>query len=304
MPKQKRHAMIPFEKIIVDKKFNSRKTYTGIETLAESITNHGLLQDLGGKYNSSGEQFHLTVGFRRYYAIQHIRDNLNPDAFNEVPVVIHDVSLDELKLRNLAENIDREQLSSAEVADYIVKLVNTGLDQRTIAKRLGRPQSWVSYHYKVRTKLSPKAWQAFEANDITLDNALYVADLPAEEQPALVKQVKNADTRKEAKELAKAASKKSGKRRAYINKGRPSARNLCTHVDEVSFKATDANLSPENVAFYNGMAAAFRVALGDTDYAKVTMDTDFFDTDFSGKEKAAKEKATRKPKKKRKKTAK
>lgn len=289
-----RHADVPFEKIVVDYDFNSRTHYDGIEQLAESILQHGLIQDLGGKYHSDGEQVFLTVGFRRYKAIEHIRNNVNPDAFNVVPFVIHDAKTSELRLRNLAENIDREQLSGAEVADYIHKLVNTGMDQRTIAAHLGRPQSWVSYHYKVKARLCPQAWKAFENNELTLENALYVADLEEKEQPAIVKQVKEADTRAEAKKIAKSASKEKGSRRAYKNKGRPSPKNLTMFVDEVSFKSTGKDLDTDTQQFYNGVVAGLRIALGDKDIKKVRPNHNFFDTDFSGTAKAEAEKEERK----------
>lgn len=293
MGKKKRHAEVPFEKIIVDEGFNSRQDYNNIEELAESIQQHSLLQDLGGTYATNGEDVHLVYGFRRYKAIEWIRENVNPEAFNTVPFVITDAKPNDLKLRNLAENIDREQLSPAEIAEHIDKLVKVGLDQRTIGAQLGRPQSWVSYHYKVAQKLGTKAWAAFENKELTLEQALYVADVPEKKQASVVEQILEADTRVEKKRIAKQASKEEGKRRTYKTT-RPNRKAVSVFVDNVSKKAAGEDAT--TTAFYNGMAAALRVVLGDKDMAKVDPEDLFLDEDFTGRRKAETEKTSRKQK--------
>jgi hypothetical protein len=181
-------------------------------------------------------------------------------------------------------------------------MVNSGLEQRDIAARLGRPQSWVSYHYKVATKLNVSASKAFEAGHLTLEQALYIADVPEEEQTELVQSITVAETRNEARQIAKDASKKSGARRTYANKGRPTAKNLSQKIRDFSFDATSPGTSVNTRAFYNGVAAGMRIALGDVETDKVTPDEDYYDVNFAKAEekpaKKVKEKSKRGRKKK------
>jgi len=183
-------------------------------------------------------------------------------------------------------------------------MANSGLEQRDIAKRLGRPQSWVSYHYKAATKLGTAATKAFKAGDLTLEQALNIADVPEDAQEDVVNKVLNSGTRSEARKIAKKASKEAGTRRTYANKGRPTAKNLTQFVSDASFDAGSVGTTARDKAFYNGLAAGMRVALGDLDFETLKPGDDHTDMDYHAK--ARKEKEAKSPKKKspKKKTAK
>ena len=293
MAKRKRHASVPFEKIIVDDAFNSRTSYEKIEELAESIMHNGLLTDLGGSFHSDGEHVFLIYGFRRYKAIEHIRSHVNEDAFNEVPFVILDEKPSKLRICNFVENLDREQLSNGEISNYIYRLVNTGMDQRTIANQIGRPQSWVSYRYKIKKELCPVGWDAYSAGDLPVDLALHLADMSHEDQQKTLLKMEKLSSRSERSKLVKAEASAKGNRRAYTNKGRPTAKNLTSFVDQVSFKATAPNVKDKTQSFLNGVAAGLRIAVGDVTYEKLRSNSNYLDTDFSGAAAAAAEKAAR-----------
>lgn len=292
---------IPFEYVTCDDAFNSRKEYEEIPELADSIQQAGLLQPIGvtpkAKSSGSEQEYFVVYGFRRYKAICLIRDKYGPDAFSEIPAVIKTGTLQELKQNNLRENLDRKSLKPHEISEAIKAMVNSGLEQRDIAARLGRPQSWVSYHYKVATKLGVAASKAFEENNLTLEQALYIADVPEDEQAEIVTTILDAETRNEARQIAKSASKKAGGRRQYANKGRPTAKNLVQKIRDYSFDATSPGISGAGRAFYNGVIAGMRVALGDTESTTISPEEDYFDTDF-GKSQERKPKAE-KPKGKR-----
>jgi len=271
---------VPFEHIECDVDFNARKDYEDIEELANSIQSAGLLEPIGVVANpkKSGQYF-VGYGFRRYKAICLIREKLGPEAFAEVPCVIKQCTLQDLKQLNLIENLDRKSLKPHEISNAIIGMVNAGLEQRDIAARLGRPQSWVSYHYKVGTKLNVTAAKAFEEGELTLEQALYIADVPEDEQTVLIESILSAETRTEARNIAKGASKAKGARRTYVNKGRPSAKNLGQKIRDYSFEATAPAAPVAERAFYNGVIAGMRVALGD-ETGELSPGEDYGDTDF------------------------
>ncbi len=270
---------IPFEYVVCDDERNYRKIYEEIDDLAASIQTEGLLQPIGvSEVPNTKNEYYVEYGFRRYYAICKIREKFGDEAFAEIDVVVVTGTAQDLRQKNLRENLDRKSLKPHEISEAIKAMVNSGLEQRDIAARLGRPQSWVSYHYKAATKLNVAASKAFEAGELTLEQALYIADVPEDEQTELVQSIVEAETRNEARQIAKDASKKSGARRTYANKGRPTAKNLAQKVRDVSFDAT-GNVSGSAKAFYNGVAAGMRIALGDVE--KVTPDEDYYDVNFA-----------------------
>lgn len=290
MPAKKRVISVPFESIEADVDFNCRKEYTDIEELKQSIMEDGLLQPIGVAVRDHEDverpKYFLVYGFRRYYAICKIREEMGEDAYISLDVVLNEGNLEDLRVRNLKENIERKSLSTYEISQQVKKLVLAGFEQRQIATRLGRNQSWVSYHYKVATQLTHQAQQALKAGDITLEQALHIADVPESKQNELIEQVGNADTRADARKLLKDASSESGKRRKYANKGRPTSKNLVQYVSDVSFEASSKLNSKDEKAFYNGVAAGIRIALGDagvTDVKDLKVTEQYADVNYHSK---------------------
>jgi ParB/RepB/Spo0J family partition protein len=291
---KKRTISVPFESIECDHSFNARSGYRKIDELAESIKQNGLLQNIGVS-EKKGEpgQYLVVYGFRRYLALEKIRAELGPEAFATVDVMLNEGTREELRDRMVKENIDRDQLEPHEIASIIKTMVNSGLEQRDIGTRLGRPQSWVSYHYKVATKLGTAAWTAFKNNSLTLEQALHISDVPEEEQAEVVDTINGAETRTEARQIAKKASEIAGGRRTYTNKGRPTAKNIAQYVSDASFDGSSNIVTPEEKQFYNGVAAGLRVAIGDAQFGNLQATEEYFDTDFhaKGKDAGAKGKA-------------
>jgi ParB/RepB/Spo0J family partition protein len=294
MPAKKRNATIPFEAIIADIEFNCRKEYTEIEDLKQSIIEDGLLQPIGVSLknpgtDTEGQKYFLVYGFRRYFAIAKIREELGLDAYATIDVVLNEGNLEDLRVRNLKENIERKSLTTFEIAQQVKRLVLAGLEQREIATRLGRNQSWVSYHHKVATQLSTQAQQALKSGDITLEQALHIADVPEDQQNELVNQVLNADTRADARKLLKDAASESGKRRKYANKGRPTSRNLMQWVSDASFEAESRVNDKQDKSFFNGVAAGMRIALGDLELKELKANAKYSDVNYHSKDNKAEE---------------
>ena len=282
MVKKSNYITVPFERIVCDRTFNPREEYKGIEELAKSISEVGLLQPIGvsPKKGPGDTEYFLAYGFRRYAALVLIREQQGVDAFHEVPVVINDVSTDELRFANFIENIDREALTDTEIGKTIKVLTNCGFKQAEIAERIGKPQSWVSTHYKLATKLTKKAQDALDDGSLNVEQALNVAELPEDQQNALVEQVSDADTRSEARKLIKEGTKETRKRKQYKGRARPTAKNIKQHVSDASFDAESPNTSAENQAFYNGIAAGLRVALGDVEYDTIKAGGTYTDVNY------------------------
>jgi len=281
---KKKTITIPFEAIECDHTFNARASYKKIDELAESIKQNGLLQNIGVcEKRGESDTYQVVYGFRRYLAIQKIRVELGPEAFEEIEVLLNEGTREELRDRMVKENIDREQLEPHEIASVIKTMVNSGLEQRDIGTRLGRPQSWVSYHYKVATRLGPVAWTAFRDNSLTLEQALHIADVPEDSQAEVISTILGAETRTEARQIAKKASEIAGGRRSYTNKGRPTAKNIAQYVSDASFDAKAPASSNDERLFYNGVAAGLRVAIGDTQFGNLLPTAEYIDTDFHAK---------------------
>jgi len=284
MPPKKRMLTVPFEAIHADIDFNCRKDYTDIDVLKQSILDDGLLQPVGVALKTATDdespKYFLVYGFRRYMALTKIREELGLDAYATLDVVVNEGNLEDLRVRNLKENIERKSLSAFEIAQQVKRLVLAGLEQREIAVRLGRNQSWVSYHYKVATQLSSQAQSALKAKDITLEQALHIADVPEEQQNELVNQIMGADTRADARQLLKEAASESGKRRKYANKGRPTAKNLVQWVSDASYEAESQVSDKTEKTFYNGVVAGLRAALGDFDLKDLGAGSKYADVNY------------------------
>jgi len=286
---KKKTITVPFEAIECDHTFNARSSYKKIDELAGSIKQNGLLQNIGVcEKRGESDKYQVVYGFRRYLAIEKIRSELGPEAFEEIEVMLNEGTREELRDRMVKENIDRESLEPHEIASIIKVMVNSGLEQRDIATRLGRPQSWVSYHYKAASKLGPAAWNAFKENNLTLEQALHIADVPEESQAEVISTILGAETRTEARQIAKKASEIAGGRRSYTNKGRPTTKNIAQFVSDASFDAKSPSSTDEERLFYNGVAAGLRVAIGDMQFGGLVHDKEYIDTDFHTKGKAPK----------------
>ena len=295
--KKRNVVSVPFESIICDKTFNSREFYDNIAELAASIKADGLLQPLGvtRKKDPKGEnEYFLIYGFRRYMALTQLREDLGNDAFAELDVVLNEGNMEDLRIRNLKENIERDHLKPSELSKAICMLVHAGMKQEEIALRLGRPQSWISLHYKVATKLSTKARNLYEAGSLTLEQAVNIADIPEDNQNEIVEKVLDAPSRAEARKIVKSAAKEAqeGKRK-YTTKPRPTLKNLTQLVSDASFAAESATMVAEDESFWKGVSAGLRVSLGDFEFVDLHPDGDgYVDVNYHAKNDKAKAEVT------------
>lgn len=108
------------------KAFNDEK----LQELAKSIEQHGIIQPI--IVQKVGDRYKIIAGERRFRAARIA-------GLNEVPVIIRDMSEQEVLEISLIENLQRENLNPIEEAAAIKLLMEEhDLTQEDVAKRLGK----------------------------------------------------------------------------------------------------------------------------------------------------------------------
>src|SRR5678815_649477 len=112
-----------------------------LESLAESIRSHGIVQPLLVRRRADG--YELIAGERRWRAARLA-------GLSKVPVVVKDVPDDSLLEIALIENIQREDLNPIEEAQAYKKLIEAvGLTQEALATRVGRDRSYITNYLRL-----------------------------------------------------------------------------------------------------------------------------------------------------------
>ena len=117
--------------------FQTRKDFSGIEELAESIKQSGVLQPILLKKNEDGT-FTLIAGERRWRAAVKA-------GMKRIPAIIKNINERESAVITLVENVMREDLSPLELAEDLEKLrVEYNLTHEEIARITGLERSTVT----------------------------------------------------------------------------------------------------------------------------------------------------------------
>jgi ParB family chromosome partitioning protein len=112
-----------------------------LESLAESIRSHGIVQPLLVRRRENG--YELIAGERRWRAAKLA-------GLSRVPVVVKEVPDESLLEIALIENIQRENLNPIEEAQAYKKLIETvGLTQEALASRVGRDRSYITNYLRL-----------------------------------------------------------------------------------------------------------------------------------------------------------
>jgi ParB family chromosome partitioning protein len=130
---------IPLDRISSDPD-NPRKLFDDAElhALAESIKERGLLQPITVRTLDEGKTYIVRFGDRRFRAAQ-IAELAEISA-----IVTEDDAAGDDVVDQIIENDQRVDLSTAEMAAGVMRLIGQGLDKKAIAQKLGRPRADVS----------------------------------------------------------------------------------------------------------------------------------------------------------------
>ncbi len=142
----------------------------GLEELAASIAQHGVLQPLSVRRTSTGG-YELISGERRLRAA-HLA------GLTEVPCIVVNVDPEESSLLALIENVQRRDLDFWEEAQALQALLDhTGLSQEALARQIGKSQSAVANKLRL-LRLSPASLQLLRQAGLTERHARALLRLP------------------------------------------------------------------------------------------------------------------------------
>ncbi len=205
--------------ILADPKFNCRGPInpSEVQELAKDIRDKGgLLQPVviqpwkvEGKPNI---KFRLIAGFRRYTAHQ---VNMSETI---ACVVKEGMSEIDARVMNLSENIQRTNLNLLQEAEGLEVLKDRGLDQGTIAKKIGKSRGWVQERYYL-LELPKEIQLEAAAGNLTLKNIRNIWALPSvQQQYEFVKNLKKAKERVQQPTVEKTKAKGRNEKRLRTKK--------------------------------------------------------------------------------------
>lgn len=151
-----------------------RKTFRPEELaeLADSIKQNGILQPLLVRKKGSG--YEIVAGERRYQAAK-------AAGLSEVPVVIREISDDEVFKLALIENLQRSDLSPLEEAQGYHQLIKEkGLTQEELAKILSKSRSAITNTLRL-LDLPEEVQGLVEEGKLTAGHARAILAVPSEE---------------------------------------------------------------------------------------------------------------------------
>ena len=132
--------------------YQARTTIDGIGPLADSIEQHGLLENL--VVRPEGEGYLIVAGERRWTAIGKL---IKEGRWEESAPIAVLVINGESTWPQLVENIQRKDIPSWELGTYFKALIDGGHTQKQIAARIGKSHGFVSRYYIIGEGLHPKS---------------------------------------------------------------------------------------------------------------------------------------------------
>ena len=223
---------------IVPNKDQPRKTFDqgALQELADSITQHGVLQPLLVRPLPTGG-YQLVAGERRWRASKMA-------GLKEVPVVIKELSDVETMEIAIIENLQREDLNPIEEAEGLQALIDRcGFTQEDVAVSVGKSRSAIANSLRL-LKLPQEVRDMTRNGEITAGHAraLLAFDNEAMIYEAAQNIIKNNLSVREVERLVKMTEKPS--------KTRTSSRRRDSFYDEVELSLTE--VLGRKVKVYNG----------------------------------------------------
>jgi ParB family chromosome partitioning protein len=147
----------------------------GIDELAQSIREKGILQPLVVRPDKTGAGYELIIGERRWRAAQRA-------GLSTVPILIKEASDQEVVEMALIENLQREDLNPLEEAEAYQRLMaEFSYTQEALAQRIGKDRSSVANAVRL-LKLPGEVKDALAKNEISMGHARSLLALRTEAQ--------------------------------------------------------------------------------------------------------------------------
>ena len=183
---------------------------SALEELAQSISEHGIIQPLTLRKNGKN-QYQIISGERRFRASQLA-------GLNAVPAYIRSANDQTMLEMALVENIQREDLNAIEVAISYHRLIDEcDLTQEELSQKVGKKRSTVSNYLRL-LKLEPEIQLAIRDKKISMGHAraLLGIDDKRKRKRIFHKTVNEDLSVRKVEELAKGAYEKEEKFKAKI----------------------------------------------------------------------------------------
>jgi ParB family chromosome partitioning protein len=137
--------------------------------LAQSITAHGVLEPI--LVRPLGERYQVVAGERRTRAARLA-------GLADIPAIIREMSDEEAAYVTATENLQREDLDLEDEARWLAYLQElTGLSDRQLAERLGKPKDYVNRRLRI-LRDNPALFARIRAGEITQRQALNLLSGP------------------------------------------------------------------------------------------------------------------------------
>jgi ParB family chromosome partitioning protein len=117
---------------------NVRQDYTGIDELAESIRQYGLLQPITVYYVK--DWYMVKFGHRRFMAYKKLYQE-DPEKYHSIRCILSDTR--NAELIQIVENVQRVDLSQSDLFHALNKLKEQGMTLRQIAEVMGKTEGYI-----------------------------------------------------------------------------------------------------------------------------------------------------------------
>jgi len=132
---------IALNKIVIREGFNVREDMGELEELSKSILNNG--QSMPGRVDVADDgTFILVDGHRRFSALKLLEADGHEPYF--LAIVNGKRTTEEQRILQMFTTQDNKPLTAPEVAELILRLVNLGHDQLSVANKIGKTPAYVS----------------------------------------------------------------------------------------------------------------------------------------------------------------
>jgi ParB/RepB/Spo0J family partition protein len=131
---------IPLNKIVIREGFNVRQEMGEIEELSKSILENSQIQPGRVDVLEDGT-FSLVDGHRRYAALKLLEADGHEPYF--IAIVNGSRTTEEQRILQMFITSDNKPLTAPEVAELILRLVNLGHDQISVANKIGKTPAYV-----------------------------------------------------------------------------------------------------------------------------------------------------------------
>ena len=155
-----------------------------IQELAQSIKENGLIQPIIVR-QSPVIGYEILAGERRYRASI-------VAGLSEVPVIVKNLSDQDMMVHSIIENLQREDLNPIDEAKAYQSLIDKGFTHADIAEKMGKSRPYITNLVRL-LNLSPSILKEVESGRLSQAHARLLINLSKKDQENLLKRIQEED---------------------------------------------------------------------------------------------------------------